>query len=427
MLRLSLAVNDQIRPQIASHADHAFLLIPEGLLVNCPLWLCADPTRNPGMACDEARPLCSNCENRKETCDYDTDSSLIWATERKLRRRGQRQTESLEPGLPDRYDTTTAPFDILNRFGVDNDPTVASTALNMNQLELIVQWNKDTHRFFTRNEETKHIWRDLIVEEAFHTPFLMHGVLAVSALQFSLSRPEQQKAFWLGIAAAHKGQALQPFLASFSDINASNAKAMLGFASLVVAFAFGSALTGRSDPEKPSLSALNDVFVLCRGVQEITSTASAFLRESTFAPLFDISRPVVNIPHATTEALNHLANMNSASWLGEHHDTATYARVIQALKDLLPYAYLEPTSMTLAVGWAIRSLPAYLENVQKWEPFALVVHAHYCAFLHMARENCFIQSWGSAVLRDIWHILDSNWKEHISWPVNQVFGPGDVL
>ncbi|KAH8427035.1 Zn(II)2Cys6 transcription factor domain-containing protein [Aspergillus melleus] len=379
------------------------------------------------VKCDEARPICSNCEHRKETCDYDTDSSLIWASNRKLRRRGQRRTESLEPSLLDQSTSASATFDLLNRFGADDDPTVPSITLNMNQLELILQWNNDTHRFFTRNEETRHIWRDLIIEEAFNTPFLMHGVLAVSALQLSLSKAEHQRAFWLGIAAAHKGQALPPFLANFSDINAANAKAMLGFASLVVAFAFGSALTGRSDPEKPSLDALNDAFILCRGVQEITSTASPFLRESNFAPLFDLSRPVVNIPSSTTEALDRLASMNTTSWLGEQHDTATYTRVIQALRDLLPYTYLEPTSMTLAAGWAIRSPPAYLNNLQNREPFALVIHAHYCAFLHIARENCFIQFWGSAVLRDIWHILDSNWKQHIEWPINEVFGPGHIL
>lgn len=296
----------------------------------------------------------------------------------------------------------------------------------MNQLELILQWTNDTHRFFIRSEETRHIWRDLIVEEAFQAPFLMHGVLAVSALQLSLSRPEQQ-AFWLGIATAHKGQALPPFLASFADINTSNAKAMLGFAGLVVAFAFGSALTDGPDADKPSLGALNDAFGLCKGVQEITNSASQFLRESTFAPLLNPAHPSVVIPHSTTEALDYLENMNSSAWLGKHYDAETYARSIKALRDLTPYTYMQPTSMTLAAGWAIRSPAPYLDYLQNHEPFALVVHAHYCVFLHYARENCFIQSWGSAVLRDIWHILDSTWKEHIRWPINEVFGQEAVL
>ncbi|PLB46244.1 Zn(II)2Cys6 transcription factor [Aspergillus steynii IBT 23096] len=379
------------------------------------------------VKCDEARPTCSNCQHRKETCDYDTESSLIWAGDRKLRRRNQRRTETPEPSPPVQSSSTSATFDLLNRFGAGNDPTVSSTTLNMNQLELIIQWTNNTHRFFTRNGETSHVWKDLIVEEAFHAPFLMHGVLAVSALQLSLSRPEQQKAFWLGIATAHKGHALPPFLANFSDINSSNAKAMFGFAGLVVAFAFGSALTGGSDADKPSLGALNDAFILCRGVQEITKAASQFLRESTFAPLLNPSHPTITIPHSTTEALDHLENMNSTAWLGEQHDIETYARVIKALRDLAPYTYIQPTSMTLAVGWAIRSPAPYLDYLQIQEPFALVVHAHYCAFLHFARENCFIQSWGSAVLRDIWHILDSTWKEHIDWPINQVFGQEGVL
>jgi hypothetical protein len=322
--------------------------------------------------------------------------------------------------------STDASFDLLDRFGAGNAIASPDAALDLNQLRLIVQWQNDTHRFFSRNEETKHIWQVLLVEEALVTPFLMHGILAVSALHLSLSEVEPQKGFWLGMATAHKGQALPHFLENLHNVNEANAKAMMGLSGLVVAFAFGSALTGISDADQPCLDALNNVFVLCRGIQQIINVSS-YLRQSNFAPLFNPALPPTDIPDRANESLDHLEQLNAVCGLEMGHDTATYARVIGQLRDLSVQTYAQPTSMMMAVGWAIRATPEYLSYVQQKVPFALVVHAHYCAFLHISRENNFIQRWGSCVLRDIFYLLDSTWRPHIKWPVSEVFGEDATL
>ncbi|GKZ39706.1 hypothetical protein AbraIFM66950_000983, partial [Aspergillus brasiliensis] len=315
-----------------------------------------------------------------------------------------------------------ASLDPLDKFGTSGVTTGLNLALEMNQLRLLVQWQTETHRLFSRSEEVTHLWQVLMVEEALKTPFLMHGILAVSALHLSLSEVETHKAFWLGLATAHKGQALHSFREQLQNITSANAKAMLGFAGLVVAFAFGSALTGVEDADHPSLDALINVFMLCRGVQDITNTASTFLRQSSFAPLLSPGRPAASIPDRVKESLDQLDHLNTGCALGGQHDPAIYGKVVEDLRELSVYTYAQPTSMTLAAGWAIRAPSRYLEYVRTKEPFALVVHAHYCAFLHLARQNPFIQSWGSCVLRDICSLLGSDWRPHLTWPVSEVFG-----
>ncbi|KAF4179335.1 hypothetical protein CNMCM8060_003198 [Aspergillus lentulus] len=250
----------------------------------------------------------------------------------------------------------------------------------------------------------------------------MHGILAVSALHLSLIEATTLKSFWLGLATAYKGQALHSFREQLRNVTPGNAKAMLGFAGLVVAFAFGSALTGVECADRPSLDALTNVFVLCRGVQEITNTASSFLRQSNFAPLFSPARPAASIPDRVRESLDRLDRLNAVCALGGQHDTTTYEKVVADLRELAAYTYAQPSSMTLAAGWAIRAPSSFLEYIQMKEPFALVVHAHYCAFLHMSHHNPFIQSWGSCVLKDIYRLLSSDWRQHVVWPVSEVFG-----
>jgi hypothetical protein len=257
----------------------------------------------------------------------------------------------------------------------------------MSQLKLLVRWQADTYKTFVRSEETKHVWQALVVEEALHNPFLMHGILAVSALHVSLTEAELEKTFWLGLASAHNSEALHLFVRRLTDINSTNAKAMVGFAGLVVAFAFGSALTGLSEPDKPSLDALNNIFVLCRGVQEITNTAFSQQLKGTFAPLFDARVPQAAVPRNVKQALEYLTNLNAERSVESGHEAATYMPAIETLRDLSVYTYAQPASSTLAVGWAIKATPAYLDHVQMKRPFALVVHAYYCASFTFPEET----------------------------------------
>lgn len=284
-----------------------------------------------------------------------------------------------------------------------------------------MNWQHETCQFFSRDTETRIVWQIHLVDEALKTPPLMHGILAVSALHLALSEPPSERAFWLGIATAHKGQALQFLRNGLGNVTAENATSLVGLSGLVVAYAFGSALT-ETDADKPSLDALNKVFVLCRGIQQINNAASSFLRQSNFAPLYRPGDASLAVPGHVKASLDQLDKLNTKCLHTGGHDAATYTRVITAMRGLSGHCFVQPNSMTFVVGWAIRVSPEYLEYLQTKEPFALVVHAHYCAFLHLARGNSFLQYWGRAVLEDIIPLLEDSWRPHIEWPVAEVFG-----
>ncbi|KAL3478489.1 hypothetical protein BJX99DRAFT_104608 [Aspergillus californicus] len=368
------------------------------------------------VKCDERRPVCSNCSQREEPCEYVAEASYIWAADKPRRRTRRKASEQNDIESPHVIDES---FSLLDTFGARQTPT-SVPPLDMTQLRLLVNWQNETCQFFSRDQETRVVWQIYLVDEALQSSSLMHGILAVSALHLALADSGPDQAFWLGLATAHKGEALQWLRESVHNVTPDNSRTMLGLSALVVAFAFGSALL--SDADKPSLNALNDVFVLCRGVQHITNPAYPYLRESNFAPLFSPGRPSIPIPDRARESLDHLDHLNAEYHHAADHDMEIYGKVIAAMRDLSSHAFCQPNSMTLAAGWAIRCSPEYLEDIQAQRPFAMVVHAHYCAFLHVARGNWFVQGWGRFVLEDIIRILDPMWKPHISWPVSEVLG-----
>ncbi|KAL4928053.1 Zn(II)2Cys6 transcription factor [Aspergillus undulatus] len=374
------------------------------------------------VKCDEARPVCSNCSQREELCEYVTEASYIWAEEEAPARRTRRRKTPAQ--TENHASPSDAPFQLLDRFGGPGASS-SSPSLDMTQLRLLVNWQHETCQFYSRDTETRIVWQINLVDEALKTPPLMHGILAVSALHLALS-DQSDPALWLEIATAHKGQALHALQKGLRNVTEDNARSMMGLSALVVAYAFGSALTdtGVSDGDRPSLNSLNNVFILCRGVQQITDAAFSFLRQSNFAPLFAPGNPYLAMPDYVKASLDRLDRLNTEYLHAEDHDAATYTRAIEGLRGLSGHAFTQPNSMTLAAGWAIRVPPEYLQYLQANEPLALVVHAHYCAFLHLARGNCFLQYWGRFVLQDIRRLLDESWEGYISWPIAEVFGEG---
>lgn len=291
----------------------------------------------------------------------------------------------------------------------------------MKQLELVLQWIKHTHRLFARNEETRKVWEMPVLQEALQAPFLMHGILALSALHLCHHSNDDRHSEWLNTAIAHKNTALTMFSEQLPDISQTNAKAMMAFASLAVAFSFASTLSLGSSEEGPNLAALTDIFTLSRGVQTVVGAGMAFLRESNFAPLFDATAPDAPIPEEYLAAFERLEELNVECYRqSPHHDMVPYQRAITNLRDLAPFTFAEPTSLTLVAGWAIRAPGEFLQSFKEYHPLALVVLAHYCVFLHLARENWCVGLWGSIVLREISQVLEPGWLGHIEWALEQV-------
>jgi hypothetical protein len=299
--------------------------------------------------------------------------------------------------------------------------TTGAPPLNLAHLELELQWITHTHKLFARNEETRKVWEIPVLQEALHSPFLMHGILAISALHLAYLRQDERQAEWISIAIAHKSTALALFSEKLLNIDESNARGMISFAGIAVVFSFASALHCSDSDDGPSLNALVDILMLARGVQTVGNQAMEYLRHSNFAPLFNITDPGAAVPEDVLAALNTLDDLNvQYAQQKEGHDAKSYQRAISIMKELAPFTYAEPTSLTVVGGWAIRVPAEFLEGLKNREPFALVVLAHFCVFLHIIRENWCIGSWGRRILGELVLILEAEWQRHIKWAVVQV-------
>lgn len=151
----------------------------------------------------------------------------------------------------------------MGRLGGDDATRMTAWALspNFTDLELMMQWCNSTYQDLSRNEKTDTIWQCLVPEEALEHPFLMHGILALSALHLARTRNDHRRPMYSNIAIAHQNQALALFRDLLGNINASNAKAMFAFASIVVLYTFGFPHESNSSDSWTSIDDLYQVIV----------------------------------------------------------------------------------------------------------------------------------------------------------------------
>lgn len=316
---------------------------------------------------------------------------------------------------------------ILSQLGTENAAGSAGPALNLLDLELMIQWCNSTFRTLSRNERTDPIWRTIVPEEALSHPFLMHGILALSSLHLARTGPEpSRRASYLNRAVAHQNQALALFRELLGDVKESNAKAMFAFAGIVVIYTFAFPHTPDVQDPWSCIDDLYQVLVLTRGVQQVIHAPrdfTSFLVDSSFGPILQVEEIEVPLPEDTSAMLKQLRRANEVCGARDpNHELQVYERSIANLEEMLNWCHSGIRANTIAGRWAIRLHPRFMELLRERDPLALVMLAHYGVLLHYLKHRWCFDEWCVRVSKAVWAILDDQWRPLIEWAMKEILG-----
>ncbi|KAJ5201505.1 uncharacterized protein N7498_006168 [Penicillium cinerascens] len=379
------------------------------------------------VKCDEARPTCSNCQKRHSECEYGSSTSLLWANEEPSTRVPSRASGS-DSGLqgdPSPGSPGSDSFGLLGRLSGDSSTAAAPpAALNLHDLELMMQWCNATFHTLSRDERTDAVWRNAVPEEGLSHPFLMHGILALSSLHLARTVPEpSRRAAHLNRAVVHQNQALALFRELLGDINEGNSKAMFAFASIVVVYSFGFPHTPDVQDPWACVDDLYQVLVLTRGIQQVIRSPADLLRDGTFAPILQFDDKPAPLPENATTAIRHLYEANEACRARDpQHETDAYTVTIDNIAEMLSWVYGGTTSTVIAGRWAIKLPPRFLDLLREREPLALVMVAYYGVLLQQLKHRWCFDEWCLRVAKAVWAILDDQWRPLIHWAMTEILG-----
>jgi hypothetical protein len=306
-----------------------------------------------------------------------------------------------------------------------HEAPVTTTTLNVLDLSLMHNWSISTADTISNHRNIQILWRINIPVLGVHHPFLMHALLAISALHMQSTESDQSRsAQYLQAAAHHHEHAVRGMAASLAHISRDNCDALVVSSCLVVIYSFVSSRL--EDSERPlDPSRIASWVPLLRGVHSILKQAWNWVTGGPLSPLirqYELSSATEGLDPETESVLQSLYRLctdRSLPGSEELSDTITstayFSAIAELRKSFATISQWESTIGSIFV-WPITAADKFVELLEERRPRALVIFMHYCALFTLVED--FWWSKGSALLelRRCEACLSEEWMQWIQWP-----------
>ncbi|TVY15499.1 Orsellinic acid/F9775 biosynthesis cluster protein D, partial [Lachnellula arida] len=279
--------------------------------------------------------------------------------------------------------------ELTNRMQQLSDENMSLTPISttpsntLNESDTLILDHYTTHTWLTlaTDEITRQMWRDIVPQLAHQYKFLMHALLACSALHMATFYPDRHSELTIK-ARSHQDHAMPLFRAAIPSVEDETCDAVLIFARLIAitAFALDENLYTVGEKENKLPSWLFFIRSGCHMLCEVWArigTGPVQALAISWEVLVDKTR----FPHQLM--LDYHLAILPPDWPEEvrgtyNHSALALARTfscIDALDDKI--APLDVVSF-----WPIQNSAEFEEMLSNWHPGALIPLAHYCIVLH---------------------------------------------
>jgi hypothetical protein len=327
--------------------------------------------------CNQQKPTCSGCVRSGFVCTYD---NTPWQTTSLV---------SLHTHLGP--NTTIDP-------SLHSIISLGLPEVDISDLELVYHYLYTDSETFDTIPGLFPVRQLNIAEKAREYPYLLYGLLAVSALhlQFSArSLPISKRLSYVDKAISHQQRALSSYISKLSSVDEKTCHSIFGFSVILAGTAFG--FLRYPEPchkldAKTYVSKVISVFELLLGAVAVANTASAWISHcNTESLVVPIRKPLhfedADIEVEVQNALRDLAPRIRAAQATECKRSPDWAAVDisvvynSAIPELCNvFRHLgrsTPDNFRGVVGWAAVVDGSYTSLLKQGHPAALVVLAYY--------------------------------------------------
>lgn len=279
-------------------------------------------------------------------------------------------------------------------------------------------------------EETKHIWGDYVPQQAIKYPFLMHGILATSALHLAyLNR--YRSGHYLQLSDKHQTVAVRTYRSLLdTDINAENADALFILASIISVTTMARSCEEAEVADVPrcmSMESVTEFFFLTRGVRDVIHAAYEYISAGPMTALFDSQKmppgTQVQLPVEVKQQFHAITHLLDGWGL----DPEALVHCKRALADLREVyetiAYFAPTSF-IETGtvwrWPINVPTGFVRLVAACNQPALVIFMYFAAIVSAVRNTWYNEKWSEFAINGASVTLDESMRHWTEWPRLQV-------
>lgn len=304
-------------------------------------------------------------------------------------------------------------------FSLSQQPTF--TVRERDDLLLMHHFTLTAYKAVGVSPEAAIVWRDLVPQLAFEYDFLLHGILAVTALHLALTSPSNKEVH-SATAMRHYTAALELFRPYLSSITSCNISPIFAFSCLVPIYIFGYPHTS-SLPSNPLPEMLEIIGVL-RGCAGIVRSGNEWLESGPFKHLLlpSPTEPSQALPIDIEVALSRLSIYNSKTTT-DPTLLNNYSGAIGILRESFKLALNTPGEQKVALPFPILISPEVPMRMRERDPMSLVILAHYGVILHWLSTSIWMRGWGALVVDAVKETVGGDWNECITWAVEDVKQP----
>lgn len=271
------------------------------------------------------------------------------------------------------------------------------------------------------------LWQNQMVELGFEHPFLLHGLLALSAVHKASSASPPDRQSLLLQADSHISRALGTYRRLLEAPTVATAVPMFALSSTLVTYNLGSAQLEK--PEDP-IGSLHHCFMLLQGVRIVLEPQWDQIGPTTvFAEMSNMVDggsieildnrakgyevpEILHMNELTELLLNSEDKKACASAIDELHATA------------LRYRHMPPQSdeYSLLLRWGWMLSERYLKLLSSHNPVACIIVTHFAALLAQGYPIWWAEKWPQRILNATEQLLEttaelSRW---LDWPRHMI-------
>jgi hypothetical protein len=257
---------------------------------------------------------------------------------------------------------------------------------------------------------------------AFSNPFLLHAILGISALHLAHFKKDVQS-HYLNQAQYHYQIALRTATPLLSAISEDTYSALYLFSTFCGFFTLG------MGPRPGDFLLFGDHglaegLVLFRSMKTLLESHPEILEKSDLSPLLSVSIRQALQPSSNNQHLEALRRMIVEVPSGTAN-MQIYLTALEALTRSFPPnshsgARSSQTSPQTAFVWIYRLSDEFLACLQRREPSALVILAHFCVFLNDLSSLWCMKGWVDHLLSEIYRSLDEEHRMWMNWPMEEI-------
>lgn len=295
--------------------------------------------------------------------------------------------------------------------------------MNICHIELFYHyWEESRETFFVTKE-----FSPVFLRRALGAPFLLNEVLAISALHFSVRRPERCQ-FYRDEAAKLQTNALKLYRERIVDINDDNVLAVFLFSGVLGLHIFFDVFFTPAYNLEEFLGQLIQSIRLLQGVRTILEGRWEYILSSDLKPLLDTEKH--EKPDYTDEVVQQLEKLNVAISHSpglRPHEVKVIEKAIESLS-WVHTTWLSPDddpdnhNPRTVTSWPVMVSAEFVVLLDERRPEAIIVLAYFSVLLHRCRKWWAVGTSGQFLLGAVELFLGFGWEGLLEWPRLVVYG-----